>query len=81
MNHIEYLTETLIPDLRASGMDATAEDFQTCADMIRELTEVLELALSVLRGLTIPDKGQCAQRDLCALSMSMTLTKVKGGNP
>lgn len=25
--YISYLTETLIPDLRTSGMDATADDF------------------------------------------------------
>ena len=37
MNHIEYLTEILIPDLRASGSEATADDFQTCIDMIRGL--------------------------------------------
>jgi hypothetical protein len=27
---IEYLTQTLIPDLRESGRDATADDFETC---------------------------------------------------
>lgn len=27
---IEYLEQTLIPDLRDSGRDATADDFETC---------------------------------------------------
>lgn len=30
LNFIEYLQETLIPDLRESGKDATADDFETC---------------------------------------------------
>jgi len=32
---LDYLTGTLIPDLRESGSDATADDFQTAADIIR----------------------------------------------
>lgn len=27
---VNYLRETLIPDLRESGMNATADDFETC---------------------------------------------------
>ena len=28
LEFVEYLTYTLIPDLKESGMDATAEDFE-----------------------------------------------------
>jgi hypothetical protein len=33
---IEYLIETLIPDLRASGHYATANDFAACVTLIRD---------------------------------------------
>ena len=33
---LEYLMETLIPDLRDSGKEETANDFQTCATRIME---------------------------------------------
>ena len=32
---IEYLEETLIPDLKASGLECTAEDFETAVEFIR----------------------------------------------
>ena len=32
---IEYLTYTLIPDLKDSGLDATAEDFETAVHFIK----------------------------------------------
>jgi hypothetical protein len=32
---VEYLTQTLIPDLRESGSDATADDFETCVRYMR----------------------------------------------
>lgn len=38
---VGYLEETLIPDLRRSGSEATAEDFEKCVRIIRELTERL----------------------------------------
>ena len=28
---VEYLRQTLVPDLRESGSDATADDFEDCA--------------------------------------------------
>jgi len=34
---VAYLKGTLIPDLEDSGMNATAEDFQTAADMVEEM--------------------------------------------
>lgn len=34
---IAYLERTLIPDLRASGTDATAEDFETCVKYLKQL--------------------------------------------
>lgn len=37
-----YLEETLIPDLRESGHDATADDFERCVEMIRERDEKLK---------------------------------------
>lgn len=37
--HIEFLTETLIPDLRLSGSDATADDFEDCVEIIRHLQD------------------------------------------
>lgn len=33
---IAYLRETLIPDLRESGRDATADDFQTAIEFMEE---------------------------------------------
>lgn len=33
---IEYLEGTLIPDLRESGLDATADDFESCVQMMRD---------------------------------------------
>src|SRR5210317_6279 len=35
--HYEFLTSTLIPDLRESGSDATADDFEDCVEIIRHL--------------------------------------------
>jgi hypothetical protein len=32
---VEYLTDTLIPDLKESGMDATAEDFETAVHFMK----------------------------------------------
>lgn len=32
---VDYLTNTLIPDLRDSGRDATADDFEMCIKIIR----------------------------------------------
>ena len=31
---IQYLSNTLIPDLRESGMNATADDFRRCVDIM-----------------------------------------------
>lgn len=36
--HVDYLRETLIPDLRDSGSDFMADDFQRCLDIIASLT-------------------------------------------
>jgi hypothetical protein len=33
---VSYLESTLIPDLRESGRDATADDFQTAVYFIRQ---------------------------------------------
>jgi hypothetical protein len=33
-NFLAYLRETLIPDLRTSGLDSTADDFGTCVEII-----------------------------------------------
>jgi hypothetical protein len=35
--HIEYLKGTLIPDLHDSGMDATAQDYETCIEIIERI--------------------------------------------
>lgn len=34
---VSYLKGALIPDLEESGMEATAEDFETCCEMITDL--------------------------------------------
>lgn len=39
---IEYLEETLIPDLIDSGSEETAKDFQTCIEIIRSFTNHAE---------------------------------------
>jgi hypothetical protein len=46
---VAYLRETLIPDLRTSGFDATADDFEKCVEIIdgRKQTEAtVKLSLS-----------------------------------
>ena len=81
MNHIEYLTETLIPDLRASGMEATADDFQTCVDMIRELSDALE---KIEQDCIAYDGGKPDSHPLAFAHLREAraiLTKVKGGQP
>jgi hypothetical protein len=35
-DYINWLETTLIPDLKDSGNDATAEDFETCIEWLRE---------------------------------------------
>lgn len=35
--YVEFLRKDLIPDLRASGMNATANDFEICADLIEDV--------------------------------------------
>lgn len=35
-NFISYLEETLIPDLKASGMENIAKDFETCIEYMKE---------------------------------------------
>lgn len=37
-----YLVHTLIPDLRESGRDATADDFQTCAEYLKKYCDSLK---------------------------------------
>jgi hypothetical protein len=34
-DHVRYLETTLIPDLRASGCDAMADDLELCVRIIR----------------------------------------------
>ena len=38
---IDYLDSVLIPDLRESGSDATADDFEDCSECIRESGKIL----------------------------------------
>ena len=44
---VEYLEGFLIPDLRESGSDCTAEDFETAAGIIRMLKSRLMSAENV----------------------------------
>ena len=37
-DHVDFLRETLIPDLRDSGSDFTADDFATCLAIIDRLS-------------------------------------------
>lgn len=41
-SQIAFLNETLIPDLRDSGHDATADDFVTCVSMLEQLLATVE---------------------------------------
>ena len=56
---IAYLQRTLIPDLRESGKDATAEDFDTIIDFLQGATESngwdVENFISFLEETLIPD--------------------------
>lgn len=36
LDHIDFLENTLIPDLRESGADATADDFARCIEFMRD---------------------------------------------
>jgi hypothetical protein len=40
--HVDFLKETLIPDLHESGYEATADDFTVCVNMIGFLLDQLE---------------------------------------
>lgn len=42
---VDYLTNTLIPDLHDSGSHATAEDFEKCVKMINSYANNLVRAL------------------------------------
>ena len=49
---VDYLVNTLIPDLRASGSDATADDFQTAVDLLQQQPQIeFVIANSVTPGL------------------------------
>lgn len=39
ISHCQYLTGTLIPDLRTSGSEATAIDFERCVELIVALAK------------------------------------------
>lgn len=54
-NFIDYLTATLIPDLRESGHEATADDFETCVGWLT--SNVIELDRN-----SIPDEGMVVAR-------------------
>jgi hypothetical protein len=47
---VTFLTETLIPDLRESGTDATADDFQKCVDTICSLEKKVKALNMRLTG-------------------------------
>jgi hypothetical protein len=47
--HCTFLTETLIPDLRESGTDATADDFELCVRMLHEQAWEIRFRRSDLR--------------------------------
>ena len=38
-DHVDFLTNTLIPDLKESGTTATAEDFEKCVKIINQLSK------------------------------------------
>lgn len=40
LEFVEFLEDTLIPDLRASGTDATADDFERAVEIIRRLASI-----------------------------------------
>lgn len=42
-----YLRETLIPDLRESGSEATADDFETCLSIMDNLENTKSIFVSV----------------------------------
>lgn len=46
---LSYLSETLIPDLRESGRDATADDFQRCVEMLNTTRTRLATLLQLPR--------------------------------
>lgn len=47
---VAYLADTLIPDLVASGMDSTAEDFLRCVYMIERRDKLLDEIKRILKG-------------------------------
>jgi hypothetical protein len=57
---VDFLKKRLIPDLRESGMDATADDYQRGISLYRDKKGVLPITsfmnyLKYLRGTLIPD--------------------------
>lgn len=51
---VEYLITTLIPDLKESGRDATAEDFETAVSMIWVEEEQIENCAQALELNQLP---------------------------
>jgi len=51
---VSYLEQTLIPDLRESGADATADDFARCVELIRD-NETDPEFVGFLTNTLIPD--------------------------
>ena len=45
---VTYLENTLVPDLRESGMECTADDFQDCAAHIEALQATCRAALHLI---------------------------------
>lgn len=39
VDFVHYLQETLIPDLKVSGSDSTAQDFERCLEIMSHLLE------------------------------------------
>jgi hypothetical protein len=37
LDFVQYLIETLVPDLKESGNEETAKDFERCIDLIQSL--------------------------------------------
>lgn len=56
---VEFLRGTLIPDLRESGTDATADDFETAATLIGRLAHyAMDPRLDLPLELTIDDRAE-----------------------
>jgi len=82
MNHedfINYMSETLSPDLREAGFTATADDIDELLDITRLKEALGKLTLGLTLAITAPndnqsDRAVALSNDLAAIAVNLGAT-------